>query len=475
MDGRERERLRQFVASPYFNQHERTLKLLNLILQELEARKPLLSKERIFKKLFPKEKYRDQSLADLMSALMKLINKFLAIEQLENQPFAEEVLALQRAEAVNRFDLLKNRSKRLSRLLDNYPHQGSDYHWANYKLNAIYGYYRNGYEDRADAEPLQRMLHGLDRFYIVEKLRHACHLTANTMLMNTSFNFSFLDAVLEYIDSPAGQDILANDISINCYYHILKSLRDPEEPLHYEKMRFYFNEAFDSFPRDEQKDIFNFASNYCITRIMKGDQDFRRELFELYRSALETESMYDNGIISEWNYKNIITLGCHFKEYEWTEQFMEANYIRLPEKRRDNAYELNKAQFYYSQGLYDQAGEHLRNVADSDVKYHLARVLMEVRMAYDRQETNYLINQLETFRLYVSRQRKMSAKDKRGYLNYVRFAKQLAALRHQEEYMGRAEFKRKLNNLHEKMLNTPQLMAREWLLRESSPPVAQSV
>jgi hypothetical protein len=446
--------------------------LLAIVLEELEAKRPLMSKERVFKKLFAKEEFKEQPLSDLMSSLMKLINRFMAVEQLEKEPFVAEVLTLRRAESENRFGVLKNRGKRLKRILEKYPHQGSDYHWADFKLHSIYGYYRNAYEDRSDAAPLQQMLYSLDRYYAVEKLRHACHLTANSMLMNTSFDFGFLDAVLDYINSPTGQNALANDKSIDCYYHILMSLREPEEVAHYEKMRYYMNESFDSFPLNEQRDIFTFANNYCISRINAGDKSFIRELFELYRRGLNNEIIFENGILSEWNYKNIVTLGCSSGEYEWTENFIEKNYHRLPESQRDNAYALNKAQFFYSRGLYKEAGELLRQVEDSDVKYHLARVLLEVRIAYDQQETSYLLNQLETFRLYVQRHRKISPADKKRYINYARLSKQLATLRHQEEYMGKEQFSQKLQLLHKKIVDTPHTVGRSWLMQESNPQVS---
>lgn len=469
MDGRERQRLRLFVDSPYFNQHERTRKLLKLLLKGLEAKRPNLDRTKIFKQLFGAAAFQEQVLADALSALMKLVNQFLAVEQLAEEPFLEEVLTLRRAEVLNRFDLLDNRRKRLQRILEASPQQGSDHHWANYRLFVIYGYYRNAYIDRADAAPLQEVMYSLDRYYILEKLKHACHLTANSILMNTQFDFGFLEAILTYIRSEAGQKVIANDVAINGYYHILMSLKAPEEEAHYTKMRFYLNEAFDAFTISEQRDLFAFANNYCITRIMKGDAHYRRELLELYQRGLSTHIIFDKGIISEWDYKNIVTLGCDLKEYEWTESFIEENYCYLPEKRRNNAYALNKAQYFYSRGLYDEAGDLLRQVADSDVKYHLARVLLEVRIAYDQQETNYLLNQLDTFRLYVRRQRKINASDKRKYINYTRFAKQLTLLRHQEAFMSRKELTQKLEALHQKILATPQIIGRDWLLQESKP------
>lgn len=468
MNGRERERLRQFVSSPYFNQHQKTTKLLDIILGELDSKRPLLGKERVFKKLFPSEaNFRDQPLADLMSSLMKLVSRFLSVEQLLEEPFAEDILAIERATSKNRFDLLTSRVKKLKTKLRKAARQSKDYYWANYRMHALFGYYRNKYVNRADAEPLQNMLYALDRFYIVEKLRHACHLTANSILMNTTFTFGFLDAVLAYINSPIGKELLDKDVSISCYYHILMSLREPDNPVHYEKMRYYLDEEFDSFPPEEQKNIFEFASNYCISRLNTGDQSYLRELFEIYQRGIATEALYDNDIISEWDYKNIVTIGCNVKEYEWTEAFMKSNYPRLPEKRRENAYAMNKAQYHYSRGQYDEAGKYLREVADADVKYHLARVLLEVRMAYDQQETNFLLSQLESLRLYVRRNQKISAKDKRDYLNYIRFTKQLATLKHQKEFMGKSQFTNKLTSLHQKIESSERLVAKSWLLSES--------
>ena len=53
---RQREQFRQFVVSPYFNQHEKTIALLEIILRELRRKEPQLDREKVFKKLFPKKK-----------------------------------------------------------------------------------------------------------------------------------------------------------------------------------------------------------------------------------------------------------------------------------------------------------------------------------------------------------------------------------------------------------------------------------
>ena len=72
LSSKKRERFRQFVHSPYFNQHDRTVALLDFILKKLDGRPSGLTKERAYKALFPKESFTEQQLYNVMSYLNKL-------------------------------------------------------------------------------------------------------------------------------------------------------------------------------------------------------------------------------------------------------------------------------------------------------------------------------------------------------------------------------------------------------------------
>ncbi len=466
MDGRERERLRQFVRSPYFNRHQGTAKLLDFILKELGKARPKLEEARA--QAAVRGSGTEQSLADLQSALMKLVNYFLAVEQLGEEPFRQEVLTLKRTKELHRFKLLENRGKRLDTKVAKHKYRDADTHLAAYEWKSINGY-RQTEADRADTREMQAMLKHLDRFYLVEKLRHACQLTANMMMMNTQYDLLFLEAILEYLESADGTTLRTSgqEPSIDCYYHILMSLRQPDIGAHYERLLYYLDAGFDRLPRDHQKDVYSFASNYCIQRIRSGHAAFRGELMDLYRQGLEIGIIYDKGEISEYDYKNIVTLGAANQEFEWTERFIEDNKDRLPPAKRENAYALNKANFLYSNKRLEEAAKLLITVTDSDIVYHLARVLLEVRIAYEQEDQEYALNLLETFRLYVRRSRKMSTKDKRSYINYTRFTKQLVNLKHQEEYLDRVTYAKKLSALHETVKAADLVVERGWLLGES--------
>ncbi len=465
MDGRERERLRQFVESPYFNRHQGVIDLLAFILREIGKRRPKLDEARAQDAV--KGSGAKMGLSDLMSALMKLVNKFLAVEQLQAEAFREEVLTLKRTKELQRFALLENRGKRLDRKVAKHSYRDGDTHLAAYEWKNINGY-RQAEINRKDTKEMQSMLDHLDRYYLVEKLRHACRLTANMMVMNTHFDLLFVEPILEYLQTEAGKKLLSEQVepSIDCYYHILKSLTEPDEVSHYNRMLFYLDHSLDRLPHDHRKDLYGFASNYCIGRIMSGHADYRLKLFEMYQRGLKTGIIYNKGEISEWDYKNIVTLGSANGEYEWTERFMEDNREKLPERERDNAYALNKAQYLYTRKRFDEASRLLFTVSDSDVKVHLARVLLEVRIAYDQQDQESALNLLENLRLYVLRNRNVSTTDKKGYNNFIRFTKQLVNLRHQREFMAKDAYAKKMAALKESVLTADSVYAKGWLARE---------
>lgn len=466
LDQRERERFHQFVNSPYFNQHKNTSRLLDLILKQLKHNRPMLSREQVFAKLFPGEDYREQAVFDLMSYLLKLYYSFIAQEEFQRQEGTSELLSLEFAFNTNRFALLKNRIRRLRASLDEQPVRNASYYWKKYRFYHAMGYYRGQYENRASAEEFQQMLDGLDHYYLVEKLRNACHLTANMMIVNTHYDFAFLDAILDYVARELNGK-LAREKSIQLYYTILFTMRQPDNADHYRRLRRLLDQELDFFAPSEQSDLFKFANNYCIIRINKGDDAYRRELFELYKLGLTSGLMLNNGVIEEWQYKNITSLGCAEREYEWTEDFLERYRGNLPPNKQENAYTFNKANFYFHRKMYDEAEDLLINVQFSDVVYHLSATLLRVRIYYEKQDTETLLNLLETFRLYIIRNRNISVNDKKSYTNFLRFAKKVALLRHQIHALGRRAINEQLQLLHEKIKTVEPMAGKDWLLRET--------
>ena len=87
----ERRSLEKFVQSPYFNHQEEVAMLYKILNDCMEKDIPFPAKEVIYKKLHPKQTYNDQQFCLYMSYLFKTIEKFLIIEQLEDDPFLQKL------------------------------------------------------------------------------------------------------------------------------------------------------------------------------------------------------------------------------------------------------------------------------------------------------------------------------------------------------------------------------------------------
>ncbi len=461
---RERERFHQFVNSPYFNQHEKTNQLLDIILAHLSNGRHELERHAIYKQLFDGQAYDEQKLHNVMSYLKKQFHRFLAFEYVDQHPAVEQLLTLESAFESARFDLLVNRAKQLEKGLHQKSFADGQYHYASYRLNYLMGYYGSDFVDRSESEVLQRMSNHLDRYFIVEKLRNSCHLTANMMLLNSYYDLGLLEDLLAYLQRHWEQ--FKDDLGIKLYYTILMSLREENEPGHYLVMKGMLEQYMNVMPRQDCSDLYTFAYNYCIRRINQGESSYQTELFDLYRKGLDSGMLLKNNILSEWDYKNVATLGCGLKEFEWTEAFLHHYKDYIPAHQRENAYSYNLANFYYHKKQYDDTLRTLLHVQFTDVKYHLNSNFLLLRTYYALHDTEALLSLIETFRIYVIRNQRITTEQKRSYTNFLRFAKKLVQLRHNASTFSRKALREKLDELAQKVESSENVINKYWLLEE---------
>ena len=464
LSSRERERFHQFVHSPYFNQHEKTSQLLDIILAHADTKASALERESLCGMLFPGEPYDEQKLHNVMSYLKKQFHRFMAFEYVDQHPLEEQLLTLESAYENARFDLMVNRAKQLEKTLTRHTFSDATYHYASYRLNHLMGYYTVEFVNRSDSAGLQRMIDHLDCYYIVEKLRNSCHLTGNMMLLNSHFEMGLLEDMLRYL--KANREQFEGDLSIKMYYTILMSLREENKPEHYTVMKSLLTEHMQIMPHRECSDLYTFAYNYCIQRINQGDSSYQNELFDLYKKGLAAGMLLKNNIISEWDYKNVATLGCSLKEFEWTEHFLHQYKDLMPAHQRENAFSYNLANFYYHKKLYSETLQTLLHVQFTDVKYHLNSNFLLLRTYYALQDTEALLSLIETFRIYVIRNRRIPTDQRRSYTNFLRFAKKLVQLRHHATTFSKKELREKLDQLAAKVGSTENVINKYWLMEE---------
>jgi hypothetical protein len=466
LSSREKEKFRQFVNSPYLNQHQKTRELMEIAFQQSEPGALQLTPTKIFKILHPEVPFSEQKLHNYLSSLKKLFLRFLALEAFDRQPFLEDLLVLEEANRRKLFDLFNNRAKQLEKDLEASPVRDEPFHQAAFRLNVQLGYHSGNFGRRAKTNPtLQKMMDHLDQAYLIEKLRHACHLTAHSILLNVQYDMAFLPHILEVLKN--NPEKYSAEPSIAAYYTILGTLGQENDESHYLHLKRLLAERFDELSHTAQIDLYRFANNYCIRKLNSGNNAYLEELFDLYKQGLEKGLLLDNGFISEWDYKNIATLGCSLKSFEWTENFLEAFREKLPENCRENAYAFNLANLFYHKKMYGKVRTTLLKVQFTDVKYHLNTAFLLLRTYFEERDTEALFNLLDTLRIYILRNRQITTEEKKGYNNFLTFARKLINYRLEDGlYQSKLAAPEKIKILRAKIENTPNITHKNWLLEQ---------
>lgn len=458
---KEQDKFHQFVLSPYFNQHKKTTALLEII---LEKPKVLAQRKRLFGSLFPGETFEEQKLHNLFSYLKKLYVKFLSYQHLEENETELQRNALEKLSLLPNEDLLLNRARNLERQLDAKNTLNIQDYFTRYRLNYLLSTTGDESVDANKNIRQQSMLSNLTAFFVAEKLKLSCGLMAYSMVSNLQYDFSFLEIILRYIHQQP--DILENNPVINLYYNIYMSQRDGESPEHYQNLKTLLVENLDNFEEEERANLYVAAYNYCITKINKGENEFRQDLFQLYKDGLKYGLVLSNDLISEWQYKNITTLGCVLKEFNWTENFIQEYRDKLPEDKKENAYNYNLANLYFHKHMYDEVKDALKDVQFTDTKYYINANLLLLRTYYALGDTDALLYLMEAFRIFIIRNRKIPTDQKRGYTNFLRFAKKLVMLKHHDFTYAREDLSKKILQLRSQVEKTENLFNRYWLLEE---------
>lgn len=455
-------RFQLFVASPYFNQHQKTIDLLDFIIKQKTRKHSQWQREAVAQKLFSIEKNPVLSLNNSMTYLMRLFKKFLAQEHLGDDDNQLTLSTLEAALRHKQFKLFELESRQFEKKLKQDKRIDKKKIATEYQLYQLLDDYEQEHGNRTSPKFLQQTLNVLDVYYFTEKLRHSCHALARQNIVGGVFKLDFLEAMLQHIETEKEQYLAYPSIAV--YYQIYQVLSRPQEVIHYQNLKKILPTYRAYFSKKEARDLYRYAENYCILNINLGQTDYVKELFELYQQLLDSGLILNENILHQWDYTNIIALGCRLKNYEWTVDFIETYKTKLAEDICKNAYTYNLAFFYYEKQQYDQALQLLNNVEFTDVYYQLSAKLILLKAWFETENWRALDYMLDTFRIYLLRHRFISKSRQKSGFNLIKFTRQLFLLREKQIQLDTAIFDEKVKHLKAKIEACDNVMNKKWLL-----------
>lgn len=447
----------KFLRSPYLNENQGLIAFGNYLEGVFENYEETeVSKETIHDAVFGGE-YDDLRLRHLLSDMLKLLEKFFA---LENYLSDSEDVELDKLAQFRKRDMFKHFSGVSRKLRKRF--EGDSFE------ESAHGYFKrfqlereiNQFSPKQDKK-LRRgetnivaTSEALDNYFILQKLRYGCIQANYGSMYNRTLELFLLEEIVGHVaKKDTGQYAL-----INTYHLAFLMLRNKGEEKHFSNFKESLKLHNKAFELAANVELYTFAQNYCIGRINRGEKRFFEELFELYKQTLSNKVAFATGELSASNFKNMVTVGCNLKQYDWVRSFI-ADYLEyLPKEHQENSRILMTALLYWHLDRYSDTIKLLSRVEYDDPFYALDSRSLLMKIYFELGEFEVLRSLCDSFKIYLKRNKTISASHIGNYTNLINYTLKLIKVKpNQHERLAKVK--------HE-ISTAKGVYNRSWLLEQ---------
>lgn len=412
-------RFHKLVQSPYFNENERLLLLLEFLLAfEPDFDHPDLGAERAFATLFPDETFDKKVVNRLSSQLYKLAEAFAAQQLFEQDAFQRNLYLLQYFDRKMLDKHFESVFRKANSELQESPYREPDFFRRQLELERAYAEFQNKHDRRDGDIHLQAVNNSLDVYFLLHKLMLLGQMKARQSFVNVAYDFTWLEETLTYL----AESQYAAIPTIALYRQVLLLQLEPKERAHYFKLKALLEAHQDVLPAVDQRVFYAYLQN--AAKHIFPVAEYYEALFELYRKQIEAGILYHNEHLFHSVFRNVVNTALSVGELDWAAAFIEANQERIiPADFQEFTYWQNLAMLHFYRQDFEQAQACLLKSNPSDIYYKLADKSLLARIYYELRETEALENFLNTFRKFIFDQQKKIATAKiqsyRTYVNYL--------------------------------------------------------
>jgi len=218
------------------------------------------------------------------------------------------------------------------------------------------------------------------------------------------------------------------------------------------------------FSIKELKDMYTYIQNFCIEQVNQNHPDFREELFKIYQLQLAHRLLHDkNDLLSEWHYKNIVTIGLRLKKRDWVLAFIENYKKEIAVESRANAYRFNRAAYAYEIRDYDAVLGLLSQVEYTNTQYSLGARWLLLRTYYELEEITSFFSLCDAFRQFLQRNQLLSEIKRKGHEQTIKLVRRAFQIKLEAPFQDQIKTQKEVLKLTKDIKNAATLFNKEWL------------
>lgn len=413
----EKEDIASLLQCRVYNQSEHLIKLHHYLSENTHSEIEF-NKLDAYAFVFDGEKFNDNKYRVYQSRLIKIIEKYIILEQIESFPIAEINLLYkyfnERKMHRSLTTLLKSKNNFESKSYED--KMIYDFYFSNTKLSYTNTYFPN------DSELIYKTYK--------EHLKNQTALHSFQMLSSkiTELSFSVKYKTEELFDFNENtiEKIIENkdqfDEMVQHYVSIFLLIKNQSES------DFLFlknNIEHNVFLQFEHNliNLLTYLKNYCIRQINLGKPDYLTHLFELNEFSLKFYQK--EGDLTSLNFRNIVYCALQLEKLEWTEKFIEKFTDTVSENDQKNSYNFNYARLYFEKKEYDKAMRQLLKVTYEDSFYASTARILLIKCNYELNDEYSLIYNCQSLFQFLNRNKLFTKERITSYLKFVNYVKRI--------------------------------------------------
>ena len=420
-----------------------------------------LDKEAVIKKLYPGTTYKKGKLEKQMSALLGLLQQFIAFQESDQHAELKQLLALVKYYQKHQLPaMVRQCVKKYRQLLSKTPQKDATYYYDVFALEKTIATQQTHFPDPKKELRLPAAMESLDQYYVFEKLEMACLLLSYHRFLTPveiGKSFDLLEALTpllekDYFDVPL----------IKVYFRAYRLLRADENDSELEYLSFEkaLKKYYDQIPDLQLKSLNALIRNYAVMQYHRGLDAYLERVFLLYQEHLERGYLYWEGKLFPATMGNIVIFGARCKQFKWVLKFLESHRDKITGTNNPEVvYNFNLANYYFYTGEYEKVWNHLEQTHDAP-HYRLWARRLEIKVYYE-QKNELLSSKIDAFKIYVYRLdlKAVPKKQKEGNQHFIDTLKQICLPR---------TFKneKRINKLIEKINQLQFVSDKEWLIEK---------
>lgn len=427
-------RLRRFIASPYFvyDKDKNVLPLFDYLVQYLpKFSHPNLARQKVAQHLFPERAFDDKVYQDLrrtMADLNYLLDKYIVSTSIE-QDKQESILPL--LDFYTRHDVDSQTTHaqliQMARHANEQNPQNANFYYNAFKLSSQEGAFMSlqPANEEQNLPQIQKTTYNLDIFFILSKLDQYCHYLTFQKIRSVDNSLPIDPNILQFIRESKYMELPI----VKIYYNAFMLLYDPNEANYFMELKQLLQKESHLLDKMDLHNLHTRCENYCTLNILSGNNNYRRQLFELYQEQLESGIIYIDGCLDIRKFKNIVTLGVWLRDFDFTATFIEQNKDRILSQYQQEVYHYCLAYLYFGTQDYDRVNEHL-NLAQQQKRYYNITYRtdshkLQIKMYYECNEQNLLNAKLNTFTAFVRNNLSTTGNSQLANQNFVKIVRKL--------------------------------------------------